>query len=231
VQSPDPSAGGQGVGAALAAIQAAVNSDVIANSNVNVSSIGITDTTFVAVSGDRNWIAYGSGHTAGAGNIFMSSASPQFFSPIFQQTDLTNNAAEHVFGLALDSTGSFVAAHGSESYFAAVQNPFHLRLQGKFSTFATGAGIAFHPAERGTSTPDSARLAFVASDNLQIEALDVAHYLSAGVFPVKGKLYGPLRATRKFPSDPNSVVLKLFGVTSEGLVIIDVRSANITTVP
>jgi hypothetical protein len=233
VQRPEPAGGSTsiGVGAAVAAIQALVGSDVISNPHVNPATIGLTDTTFVAVSGDKNFIAFGAGNTSGAGNVFMSAANPVFFSPLFSQEDLTNNAAEKVFGLALDSTGITVAAHGAESYFASVDDPFHLRLQGKYSTFATGAGIAFHPGERGTSTPVNQRLAFVASDNLTVEVLDVAHYLSAGSLPIKGKLYGPIRVTRRFPTDPSDIVLKLYGVTSEGLVIVNVRQTNVTPVP
>ncbi|HJQ19811.1 MAG TPA: hypothetical protein VJ867_05630 [Gemmatimonadaceae bacterium] len=211
-----------GVGAALAGIQAKVNSDMQVIPRVDVSTIGMTDTTFVAVSGDRNWIAFGSGNTAGAGDVFM--ASPGFFSPIFSQVDLTNNASEHVFGLALDSTGVTVGAHGASSYFASVDVPFHLRLQGLFDTFNTGAGIAFHPAARGTTTANPLeRLGFVASDDATIQVMDIAHYLSAGTLPIKTKLYGPLRVTRRFPSDPPEVVLKLYGVSTEGLVVIDVR--------
>ena len=218
-----------GVGAAVLAIQAKVGSDIVAIPRVDITSIGLTDTTFVAVSGDRNWIAFGDGNTAGAGNIFM--ASPGFFSPIFSQTDLTNNAAERIFGLALDSTGITVAAHGTQSYFASVDVPFHLRLQGMFSTFSTGAGIAFHPAARGTNTPPDERLAFVASDDGTIQIMDVAHYLSAGVLPIKQKLYGPLRVSRRFPSDPPEVILKLYGVATSGLVVIDVRATDFIPVP
>ena len=218
-----------GVGAAVQAIQAKVGSDIVAIARVDVSSIGLTDTTFVAVSGDRNWIAFGYGNTAGAGNIFM--ASPGFFSPIFSQTDLTNNAAEHIFGLALDSTGITVAAHGNSSYFASVDVPFHLRLQGQYNTFQHGAGSAFHPAARGSATPVDQRLAFVASDDATIQILDIAHYLSAGTLAIKQKLYGPLRVSRRFPSDPPDVVLKLYGISTAGLVVIDVRATNFTPVP
>jgi hypothetical protein len=218
-----------GVGSAVAGIQAKVGSDIVAIPRVDVGSIGLTDTTFVATSGDRNWIAFGYGNTAAAGNIFM--ASPGFFSPIFSQTDLTNNAAEHIFGLALDSTGITVGAHGAESYFGSVDVPFHLRLQGKFTTFSHGAGIAFHPSARGTATPVGERLSFVASDDATIQILDVAHYLAAGRLPIKTKLYGPLRVSRRFPSDPPDVVLKLYGVATTGLVVIDVRDVNMSPVP
>jgi hypothetical protein len=222
-----------GIGAAVARLKALNNSDIVLIPRVDITSIGYTDTSFVATSGDRKWIAFGSANTVGAGIIFMASAGPpQFFSSVFSQTDLTNNAAEHVHGLALDSTGITVAAHGVESSFASVDEPFHLRLQGKFNTFSSGAGIAFHPAAHGAATVlPSERLAFVASDNASISILDVAHYLAAGTLPVKTKLFGPLKATRPFPTDPPDVVLKLFGIAGTGLVVIDVRAVNLTPVP
>src|SRR5213079_1344783 len=95
----------------------------------NVDPVGITDTTFVALSADRNWVAFGEGNSS-PGLMFMASAVPNFGSPLITQIDLTNQASERIFGLAIDSTGLTVAAHGSQSYFAAVDNPFHLRLQG-----------------------------------------------------------------------------------------------------
>jgi len=204
--------------------------DIVMIPRVDITTVGYTDTTFVATSGDRNWVAFGSANTTGAGIIFM--ASPGFFSPVFSQTDLTNNAAEHVHGLALDSNATQVGAHGEEASFADVVSPFHLRLQGKFNTFSHGAGIAFHPAARGANTPNPAeRLAFLASDNATISILDVAHYLSAGTLPIKTKLYGPLRVSRPFPTDPPDVVLKLFGIATTGLVVIDVRAVNMNPVP
>ena len=180
---------------------------------VDINSVGYTDTSFVATSGDRKWVGFGSANTAGAGVIFMAGPRPAvpafpadtfpFFSSVFSQADLTNNAAEHVHGLAIDSIGAMIGAHGDEASFAAVDEPFHLRLQGKFNTFSHGEGIAFHPASQGPNTPSpSERLAFLASDNASISILDVAHFLSAGVLPIKTKLYGPLKVSRPFPGDP-----------------------------
>jgi hypothetical protein len=219
-------------------------SDIEMIPRVDIGSIGYTDTSFVATSGDRKWVAFGSANTVGAGVIFMAGPAPlpadrrfpadtfPFFSSVFSQTDLTNNAAEHVHGLALDSSGITVAAHGIESSFASVDQPFHLRLQGKFNTFSSGAGIAFHPRANGAATPGpSERLAFVASDNASISILDVAHFLSAGTLPVKTKLIGPLRVSLPFPTDPPDVVLKLVGISANGLVIIDVRAVNLNPVP
>src|SRR5690242_21895179 len=52
-------------------------------------------------------------------------------SPLVTIQDLTDNASERNFGIALDRTGLTVASHGLQSYFASVSDPFHLRLQGK----------------------------------------------------------------------------------------------------
>ena len=197
---------------------------------VDIDDAGLTDTTFVAASGDRNWIAFGAGHTAGAGNIFMASTSG-FSSPPLSQVDLTNNASDHINGLALDSTGLTVGAHGDESFFASVDVPFHLRLQGKYANVAPGQGIVFHPRAKA-GAGDVQRTAYVASGNQTIEILDIFHYLSRGNLPIKTNLYGPLRAALPGPADAaNGVVLKLFGVSSSGLVIIDLRAQDIQSLP
>jgi hypothetical protein len=147
-------------------------------------------------------------------------------------TDLINNASDQVFGVALDSTGQTLGIHGNETYFTKVSYPFELRLQGKKSTFATGAGIAFHPGANGPGTPQDQRLAFVASNNGTIEAVDIAYYdFNRGSLATKYNLYGPLRATHPFPGDPANVVLKLFGLSQKGLVIIDVTSADLLAGP
>ena len=104
--------------------------------------------------------------------MFMASAVPAFGSPLITQIDLTNQASERIFGLAIDSTGLTVAAHGSQSYFAAVDNPFHLRLQGVFAAAGSGgAGVAYHPRANGTTSPADERLAFVAAGNKTVNAV------------------------------------------------------------
>ena len=94
-----------------------------------------------------------------------------------------------------------------------------------------GAGIAFHPDADGNSTANASRVAFVASSNGSIEIMDVAYYINRGRLNIKGKLYGPLRVSKRFPSDPADVVLKVFGLTSEGLVVIDLRAEDIKPGP
>lgn len=210
-------------------------SDAQLVANLDITSLALTDTTFLAESGDHTWLAFGEGNTGGAGRIMMVNdaccAMPGFFSPGVAVTDLIDNANERVFGVAVDSTGSTLAAHGNESYFAAIQNPFHLRLQGKYNSFDNGAGIAFHPGANGYTTVASDRLAFAGSQDGHIEIIDIAYFLQRGRLTLKNNLYGPLRASRPFPGDPAGTVLKLFGLSSAGLVVIDLTAADIRPGP
>ena len=52
-----------------------------------------------------------------------------------------------------------------------------------------------------------------------------------GSLATKYNLYGPLRASLPFPGDDPSVVFKLFGVSSAGLVVIDVTASDILPGP
>jgi len=209
------------------------DADLVAGLDIN--SLSLTDTTFVGISGDRTWIAFGEGNTGGAGRIMMvndpAGAMPGFFSPAVTVRDIIDNANEHVFGIAVDSTGQTVASHGSQSYFASINNPFHLRLQGKYDSFDNGAGIAFSPGANGYTSPAADRLAFVGSQSGYIEIVDIAYFLSRGRLTLKGNLYGPLRVSRPFPGDPAGTVLKLFGLSSTGLVVIDLTAADIKPGP
>lgn len=220
---------------ALSALVAG-GSDAVAVLRLDVSSLGLTDTTFVAASGDRSWVAFGEGNKTGAGRVMMvndaSGALPGFFSPVVTVSDLTDNASEQVFGVAIDKTGAMVAAHGDQAYFAFVANPFHLRLQGEYQSLAQGAGIAFHPLADATNLTDpNSRLAFVASTTGQIEIVDIAHYVNRGTLQLKNPIYGPLRASLPVPGDPPTVVLKLYALSTQGLVVIDLTAADIKAGP
>jgi len=214
-------------------------SDVEYGVNLDETSIGLSDTTFAASSGDGKWISFGEGNTKNAfgRDLLLRDdgtvpGTYTYASPAINVADLINNAADKIFGIALDKTGKTLGIHGAESYFAAVELPFTQRLQGKKSTFAQGAGITFHPNADGTATTAADRLAFVASANGSIEMIDIAYYdFQRGSLATKYNLYGPLRASLPFPGDDPSVVFKLFGVSSSGLVVIDVTAADILPGP
>ena len=210
-------------------------SDAEAVLRLDVGTLSLEDTTFAAASGNRNWVAFGEGHTSGAGRVIVVADStgvvPNFFSPLVTIQDLTDNASEKVFGLALDKTGLTVASHGTQSYFAAVDDPFHLRLQGKYDSFDDGAGIAFHPNANGTLTAQDQRLAFVAAASGQIEVVDIAYYTNRARLMLKHPIYGPIRASLPMPGDPADVILKLFAVSQDGLIVVDLTSKDIKPGP
>jgi Bacterial Ig domain len=221
------------VNAVSQAIAGGSDAELVAG--LDLTSLALTDTTFTAASGDRNWIAFGEGHKPGAGRVIMvedaGGAVPNFFSPLVTISDLTDNASEEVFGLAIDANGATVASHGSQSFFSAVSDPFHLRLQGKYDSFDNGAGIAFHPNAAGTLSPANQRLAFVAASSGVIEIVDVAYYINRGKLPLKNSIYGPLRASLPMPGDSPDVVMKLYAVSPQGLVVIDLTADDIKPGP
>ncbi|HEV8446453.1 MAG TPA: hypothetical protein VGQ44_06525 [Gemmatimonadaceae bacterium] len=227
VQNADP------VLAVAAAVAGGSDAELI--SHLDVGSLALQDTNFVAASGNKQWIAFGEGHTGGAGRVVMVADSaglvPNFFSPEVTISDLTDNASEQNFGIALDKTGLTVASHGLQSYFAMVSNPFHLRLQGKYDSFDDGAGIAFHPGANGVLTPQDQRLAFIGSASGNIEVVDIAYYIRRARLQLKNSIYGPLRVSLPMPGDPPDVILKVFAISQQGLVVVDLTTADIKPGP
>ncbi len=211
-------------------------SDVDFATGIDVQSIGLTDTTFIATSGNHDWIAFGEGHSGLGSRVMLykdTDANAMRYgvaSPGVLVQDLSNNASDVVYGLALDKTGNSLAVHGLETYFALVSDPFQLRLQGKKTTFSVGAGVAYNPDAQGVNTVSAAdRLAYVASANGTIEIVDAAYYdFTRGVLPTKTNLYGPLRAVKNFRAPG---VVTLFGLSNRGLVVVDVQPSDVSAGP
>ncbi|MBK6489710.1 MAG: hypothetical protein IPF98_23285 [Gemmatimonadetes bacterium] len=227
------------VEAAVAALRAGpINGNLEAIKDLGVASLALPDTNFVAVGGDRRRVAFGEGNTPNRSGrvllVYDPSGTPanaaQYSAPI-EVADLTNNASDKVYGLDINQNSSNIGIHGVETFFADSS----LRLQGKFATFNTGAGIAFHPRNVDENTADStARVVFVASGDKSIQIVDSYSYRLRGRIPIREALYGPLRASVPTPAERSAdptLVVKLFGLTREGIVIIDVRSGDIDNVP
>jgi hypothetical protein len=200
--------------------------------DLSVPSLSLPDTNFVAVGADRRRVVFGEANTGGgAGRVMMvydpsgtAAYSEQYSAPI-DVKDLTNNASDRVFGVAVNNNSTNVAVHGAETFFADTT----LRLQGKFATFSSGAGVAFHPLNEDENTADlTARVAFVASGDASIQIVDSYSYRLRGRIPIRANLYGPLRAVLPSATERNAgVAVKLFGLTPEGLVMIDVLASDI----
>ncbi len=220
---------------AIATLKAApVNGNVEAIKDLSVESLALPDTNFVAAGGDRRRIAFGEGNTAQrAGRVLLvfdptgTPANGAKYSAPIEVADLTNNASDKVFGLDINRNSQNIGVHGEETFFADSS----LRLQGKYATFNSGAGIVFHPNNLNENTADSlARVAFVASGDKSIQIVDSYSYRLRGRIPIRTNLYGPLRAVIPTPAerlaDP-TLAVKLFGLTPEGLIVIDVRRGDI----
>ena len=213
----------------------AAGGDAVAE-RVTAASLALTDTTFVAVGGDRKWVAFGEGNTASRpGRIMMVydplGATSIQATPGISVRDLTDNASDRVTGVAINSNSSTVGVHGAEAYFAEISDDFRfqLRLQGKFATSGTGSGIVFHPQNDGTSDDtNQRRVSFVAAGDPFVQIIDSYFFRSRGELQLRAPLYGPLRAIGPTTEEAAAgVVVKLFGLSSTGLVIIDVMVSDI----
>ncbi len=240
-QSPDTAVcvNSNTVEAAVAALRAdPINGNLEAIKDLDVGSLALPAPNFVAVGGDRRRVAFGEGNTPNRSGrvllVYDPSGTPanaaQYSAPI-EVADLTNNASDKVFGIDINQNSSNIGVHGVETFFADSS----LRLQGKYATFNTGAGIAFHPRNIEENTADStARVVFVASGDKSIQIVDSYSYRLRGRIPIRENLYGPLRASIPTPAERSAdptLVVKLFGLTREGIVVIDVRSGDIDNVP
>jgi len=207
----------------------------------SVEAVGLQDTTFVAASGDRQWIAFGEGATAPVGRIIMwNNAIGQ--SSSVQVVDLIDNAAERVTGIGLNLNGTLGVARGD---FAAYYFTRDLRLQGLYAEDINpgGFGAALHPRHDTYRSSNINTLSFVGTAESTIKVIDTFHFFALGEMPIADPIVGPLRATLPLPGDnaglscpgnPQCVVVKLFGVTQsegatrpDGVVILDVRENDL----
>ena len=213
----------------------AAGGDAVAE-RVTAESLALTDTTFVAVGGDRKWVAFGEGNTAGRpGRIMMVhdplGSTTLDATPGISVRDLTDNASDKVTGVAINNNSTTVGVHGAEAYFAEINTDFRfqLRLQGKFATSGTGSGIVFHPQNDGTSNDTNRRrVSFVAAGEPKVQIIDSYFFRMRGELPLAKPLFGPLRAINPTAAEAAAgVTVKLFGLSADGLVIIDVLNTDI----
>ncbi len=195
--------------------------------SLDIESVALRDTTYVAASGNRQYIGIGEGATGGTpGRIIMYQASDSSVSSASAVVDLIGNASEPVRGLALNFDGTLGAARGEKAYFFTTD----LRLQGLNSDVSPeGMGAAFHPDYANARTADDARqLAFLGSSDGRIDVVDTFHYCRRGTIFIRDAIAGPVRASRRLPGDAANVLVKVYAVTTTGVVIVSVLDTNIT---
>jgi hypothetical protein len=212
--------------------------DVELYSDLNVPSIGLQDTTFVSASGDREFIAFGEADTPEeAGRIIMYRSATQSITNSLQVSDLPGNAEQKVFGLALNLDGSLGVARGTNAYFFGPDQPGGpnvLRLLGvNNDILPVGTGAALHPDQDQFSiTNEQERLSFLGSGDASIQMVDTHFFsFSRGTVLIRDPITGPLRITRPLAGDPANVVVRLYGVTEFGVVVIPVLDTDIIPIP
>ncbi len=229
--------------AAMEVHRAAGNTDLwyVKQAKWEIERLALRDTTFVAASGNRNWVAFGEGGTDldEPGRITLWNSSTATIHSRLLVADLVNNASERVSGLDLSYDGSLGSASGEGgSYYWSTD----LRLQGSVTkTVPGGAGAVLHPGLPSFSPgmPSSNEtLAFVGQADHTVRILDTTHFTERGQLHIRDLVVGPLRVGPPLPTDNDGlggacvgedcVVLKLYAVTDAGgVVIVDVRARDI----
>jgi len=229
--------------AAMEVHRAAGDSDLwyVKGSQWEIERLALRDTTFVAASGDREWIAFGEGGTEAdeAGRITLWNSSWASIHSRLLVADLVSNASERVTGLDLNYDGSLGSASGNAaSYYWSTD----LRLQGSVTkSVPGGAGAVLHPSLPSFTPgmPSSEEtLSFVGQADHTIRILDTTHFTERGQIHLRDVIVGPLKAGPPLPTDNDGlgsacvgedcVVVKLYAITDAGgVVVVDVRRRDI----
>jgi hypothetical protein len=192
----------------------------------NMARIGWSDTTFVAASGDRNRIVFGEG-AAETGRILMWDAPTQSYSGLVNVRDLIHNEPARITGVDLNYDGRLGLARGTHgAYFFGDD----LRLYGRaVEGVGGGAGAGLHPSHSGTGwAPSAEGLSFVGTNRRSIQILDVSHFMARGEIPIRDQIVGPLRVSLPLADDPADTVVRVYGITSGGgVVLVRVRQGDI----
>jgi hypothetical protein len=215
----------------------------------NVPQLALGDTTFVATSADRAWIAFGEGAVAPFGRIFICCTRTQVpgeppvlgLSSEIAVQDLLSNASERVIGVGLNNNGSLGVARGTFAtyYFTGRTGNLgagELRLQGEFRTGMAGGqgGATLHPQHSAVLQSGDAALSFAATANRSIKIIDSRHFYERGEIFLRDNVVGPVRAFLPTAGEnagldaANQIVVKLLAVTTgDNVVVINVRRKDL----
>jgi hypothetical protein len=179
-------------------------------------SVSVADPTFVAASADRQWVAFGEGAAAQLGRIILWGAGNPTLSRVEDIRDILNNTSDVIGGIALNHDGSRGAARGQEGVYFFDR---HLRLQGTGgAALAGGSGLAFLPGER----PLDQQLVFAGTGRSSIQVIEPVHFRVVREIPIRGNVIGALHAAPPSPGAPAGTIATVYGVTAEGVVMVDI---------
>ncbi len=213
----------------LATLRAKGLTDTRFDLSADIESVGLTDTTFVAVSGDHSTVAFGEG-AANPGRIFLfRQVGGTLVGSKTETEDLVGNVAERVIGLGLNGDGSLGMARFDQAYFFDET----LRLQGHASAGLPTGGAALDPRNSGYPTDDGRRRAYVSgvdsSGRAFIDVVDSHGYRAVKRVFIRDRVIGGLIAVPVAAGDPAEgiLVMRIFAITAKGVVDVGLTAADI----
>ena len=215
---------------AIAALAAAGLTDTRVELGKEIESIGLTDTTFVAVSRDNSTISFGEG-AVDPGRVFLfQNVAGALTGSSFETEDLLGNAAKRVIGLALNGDGSLGAARGELAYFFDDD----LRLEGEAAAGTPTGGLALHPLSAGYPGGNATyRRAFVSAETATglpyIDIIDTFSFVRVRRIVIRDRIIGTMAAAEVLPGDPEygTVALRLFGITASGVLEVELTANDL----
>lgn len=202
--------------------------DTRLDKGVDIASVPLSDTTFVAVSGDNSTIAFGEGARDPGRILLFKFRAGQLEGSSTQTADLLGNAAERVISLGLNGDGSLGVARGRQAYFFGDD----LRLQGVVASGSPSGGSTLHPGNRDYPA-GSFRRAFVSGVDADgapyIEVVDSYSFRSVRRVYIRDPVVGALVAAAVVPGDPESdrFVLRVFGITRGGVLQVGLTASDL----
>lgn len=176
----------------------------------DIGSLGFGDTTYVAASGDGNFVAVGEGARDAAARVLMYRAAQldtTNLSGVIPVNDFLTNTSERVRGVAVNYDGTLALARGDQLYF------FDENLRKLGGEIITGAaqssGAAFHPLHAnargqsnlsGSYNPNT-HLALYGSGDQTLRILDTFQGEVIGELKIRDNIVGPLRVALPFGTD------------------------------
>ncbi|HEX2076778.1 MAG TPA: hypothetical protein VHG08_03690 [Longimicrobium sp.] len=190
----------------------------------DIEDVGFADTTFVASSTNRRFVAVGEGVRTNA-RIPMFEAVGDSLVSRGDVRDLISNAADRVIGLGLNFDGSLGAARGDKVYFFNSA----LRQQGEIVSGSPAGGVALHPDARNYPL-GTQRLGFVSGlDNGRpfVDVIDAFHFELVKRIYIRDPVVGALVVAPRAPGDPAFVNLRLYALTSTGILSLPIINADL----
>jgi hypothetical protein len=192
----------------------------------DITEVGLSDTTFVAASVDRNYIAVGEGARQNARvPLFRSDVGGDSLVLVGDVRDLISNAAERVIGLGLNGDGSLGVARGGQAYYFDET----ARLQGVVAAGSPTGGVAMHPGNFGYPNGNF-RLSFVSgtdSNGPYVDVIDNFNFFRVKRVYTRDPVVGALVVAPRAGADAGAVALRVYALTDHGVLALPITSADL----